>query len=252
METRNGVKLSPIERVATYEIIVRQIQEEIFSGRLQAGDKLPGERQLSEMLGVSRASVREAMRVLEALGVVRVRRGTGLDSGATIVDEPAGILGSLLRLHVALSHFPVRDVVETRVHIESWAAALAAHNVTDVQAENLQRLLHEMDEPGIGPDEFHRLDTAFHLELADASGNQLASYLMHAIREAISAEMRAVFEQVDDWEQTVRGMRAAHRRIFDAVRSRNPEKASSVVREHIEEFAPRLAEIGHIARVSRE
>ncbi len=109
-----------------YELVLQQVEADLAAGRLRLGGRLPGERALAEQLGISRPSVREAVRVLEALGVVRTATGSGPEAGAVIVAEPSAPLTALLRLHLATSHLPMEDIVQTRVLLESWSAREAA------------------------------------------------------------------------------------------------------------------------------
>jgi len=90
------------------------------------GDRLPSERAFSDEFEVSRASVREALRVLEAMGIVRRSTGSGPESGAILIDKPAAGLGSAMRLHIASGATSVRDVVEMRLLIEKWALPAVA------------------------------------------------------------------------------------------------------------------------------
>src|SRR5690349_13603875 len=106
----------------THQLVLHWIENELSAGRLAVGGRLPAERSLAEQLKVSRTSVREAIRVLEAMGVVRAGVGSGPEAGTVVISDPATALGSALRLHVATRHLPVADIVETRVLLESWAA----------------------------------------------------------------------------------------------------------------------------------
>ena len=105
-----------------YELVLHRVEADLAAGRLRIGGRLPGERVLAEQLGISRPSVREAVRVLEAMGVVRTATGSGPEAGAVIVAEPVSPLTAVLRLHLATNHLPMGDVVQTRVLLESWAA----------------------------------------------------------------------------------------------------------------------------------
>src|SRR5881392_1270635 len=109
----------------THELVLRWIENKLSDGELVIGARLPGERSMAEQLQVSRTSVREAVRILEAMGVVRAGVGSGKDAGTVVIAEPGSALGSTLRLHVATRHLPVADIVETRVLLESWAAERA-------------------------------------------------------------------------------------------------------------------------------
>jgi GntR family transcriptional repressor for pyruvate dehydrogenase complex len=223
------------------------IQEEIFQGRLQPGDRLPGERELSEALGVSRSSTREALRVLEALEIVRVRPGTGPDAGSIVLREPGNGIVNLLRVHVALRHFLVDDVVEARILMEGWTAGMAAARATADDLDRLRKLLKGMDDPDIDIYTFNELDTEFHIGVATASANPLIGYLFQAIRLAIQQRMVEGFEQVEDWPTTASRLRAEHWEVFRAIASGNVEAASEAVRQHIERF---YREIGREPDVS--
>lgn len=97
-----------------YSIIVQSLERKLRSGELTVGDRLPSERALAESFGISRASVREAIRVLEAMGLVRSGVGSGPSAGAAVVSEPSAALGWGLRMHLASKFLPVSDVVATR------------------------------------------------------------------------------------------------------------------------------------------
>lgn len=146
----------------SYEAVLERIEAELRDGKIKVGDQLPGERALAEAHGISRASVRDAIRVLTAMGVVRTGVGSGPQSGAVVVSNPTVGLSSALRLHMATNHFPVGDIVQTRVMMETWAAVEAAakpHN--QAVEEQLTVLLAQMNDPALGREEFHVLDAAF-------------------------------------------------------------------------------------------
>src|SRR2546428_371248 len=90
---------TPVRKLRTHEEVVAQIEGYIIDGRLRPGDRLPGERQLAEDFSVSRASIREALRVLESMHVLRIRTGTGADAGAVVTDQAGSAMSSLLRLN---------------------------------------------------------------------------------------------------------------------------------------------------------
>src|SRR5450631_312154 len=166
-------KWQPVARVRTYELVLQRIEAQIVSGELRAGERLPSERELAEMLGVSRPAVREALRVLEAQGVVRSQVGQGPGSGTTIERVPSDALTRLLRLHVALGSFPFADVIETRVTLERSIVVLACRNAGPENVERMRAILAAMDAPEITREVFNQLDIDFHVELAEAAGNRL-------------------------------------------------------------------------------
>lgn len=156
-----------------YELVLSRVEADLAAGLAWLGGRLPGERTLAEQLGISRPSVREAVRVLEAMGVVRTATGSGPEAGAVIVAEPASPLTALLRLHLATNHLPMGDIVQTRILLESWTARQAAQNraagAGDQADDGLtvaEELLDRMDAPGLTPEEFHLLDAEFHVALS--------------------------------------------------------------------------------------
>ena len=145
----------------THQLVLAHVEAELAAGRLTLGGRLPGERVLAEQLGISRPSVREAIRALEVLGVVRTATGSGPEAGAVIVADPAAGLGVALRLHVATSGVAVGDVVQLRLLLETWAVREAAGKPDDTVLADAAVLLDRMDaEPD--PDRFLDLDGDFH------------------------------------------------------------------------------------------
>ncbi|WP_329000573.1 FCD domain-containing protein [Kribbella sp. NBC_00709] len=230
-----------------YELVLHQVEADLAAGRLRIGGRLPGERVLAEQLGISRPSVREAVRVLEAMGVVRTATGSGPEAGAVIVAEPVSPLTAVLRLHLATNHLPMADVVQTRLLLESWAAREAAER--DLGADELkvaEELLDRMDDAGLSPEEFHLLDAEFHVALSGLAGNVLIAAVMASLRSAIHGYVLAAVPNLLDWEATAMGLRAEHRGILAAVRGGEAERAADLVTAHIRGFyqAAQLAPFG--------
>ncbi|TCO50517.1 GntR family transcriptional repressor for pyruvate dehydrogenase complex [Kribbella antiqua] len=217
-----------------YELVLHRVEAELAAGRLRIGERLPGERVLAEQLGISRPSVREAVRVLEAMGVVRTATGSGPEAGAVIVAEPVSPLTAVLRLHLATNHLPMGDVVQTRILLESWAAREAAEQ--QANADELEILLDAMDAPGLSPEEFHRLDAEFHVALSGLAGNVLIAAVMASLRSAIHGYVLAAVPNLPDWEATTVGLRAEHRAILKAVRAGEPDDAADLITAHIRGF----------------
>jgi GntR family transcriptional repressor for pyruvate dehydrogenase complex len=240
--------------VKNYELVLNRVEADLAAGRLRLGERLPGERSLAEQLGISRPSVREAVRVLEAMGVVRTATGSGPDAGAVIVAEPASPLTALLRLHLATNHLPMGDIVQTRVLLESWAARQAAERQAAHASQGPQLtadsgggpdgaklavaegLLDRMDEEGLTPEEFHLLDAEFHVAMAALAGNVLIAAVMSSLRTAIHGYVLAAVPNLADWDATAVGLRAEHRAILAAIRAGEPDDAARLVVDHIEGF----------------
>jgi GntR family transcriptional repressor for pyruvate dehydrogenase complex len=215
--------------------VLQRIEDDLAAGVITLGQRLPGERGLAEQLGVSRASVREAIRVLEAMGIVRTAVGSGADAGAVIVADPSTALTSALRLHLATNHLLVADVVATRVLLESWAVRAAARARDHGQYVQAEQLLDDMD-ADLSPEQFHRLDAEFHVELTRLAGNPLVSAVMASLRESIHGYVLAAVPSLPDWPATARRLRSQHRRILQAVRDKRGDDASGLVTKHIEGF----------------
>jgi GntR family transcriptional repressor for pyruvate dehydrogenase complex len=234
---------APETRERTHELVLRRIQEDLAAGRLTLGQRLPGERVLAEQLRVSRASVREAIRVLEAMGIIRTAVGSGAGAGATIVADPSAALASALRLHLATTHLDVSDLVATRLLLESWSVrqAAAARRTTDFAAA--RQLVAAMDDPDLTPAEFHRLDAAFHVELAASAGNPLVAAIMSALRLSIEEYVLAAVPGLRSWTATAKRLRREHKAILAAVESGDGERAATLAHAHITGFY-RAAGIG--------
>jgi len=222
--------------VRTHERVLARIEADLTAGRLALGDRLPGERVLAEQLGVSRPSVREAVRVLEVMGVVRTATGSGPDAGAVLIADAATGLGAALRLHVATSGLPVRDVVELRLLVEGWGMRMAAASGDAAALDRAAALLDAMDAPGLEPDRFLELDAAFHEALVGTAGNVLVTAVMTGVRGAVLAYVRAGARTVADWDAMAARLRTEHREILGAVQEGRADEAERAVRAHIEGY----------------
>jgi GntR family transcriptional regulator, transcriptional repressor for pyruvate dehydrogenase complex len=227
-------------RARTHEAVLRHITGRLESRSLRTGDRLPPERQLADQLGVSRPSVREAIRVLEAMGVVRTSVGSGPMAGAVIVADAAAGITSALRLHLATETLPRQDVVQTRLLLESWSVREAARRGDAGALLRSEGFLDRMDVVGLSPDEFHRLDAEFHVELARATGNVVVAAIMESLRESIHGYVMAAVPLLDDWSLVSRGLRREHRRILAAVRAGDGDAANRLVTRHIEGYYRRV------------
>ncbi|MER6992396.1 FCD domain-containing protein [Saccharopolyspora hirsuta] len=235
MDDRAGWR--PVARARTYELVIDRIEEQIVSGQLGVGDRLPPERDLAQMLGVSRAAVREAFRALEAQGVLRMAVGTGPDSGTTVAALPSQALTRLLRLHVALANFPMADVVRARIMLERESARNAAQRATEAELEELRELLDEMDAPDCDRERFNDLDTRFHVAIAEAGGNRLVADMTIAIRESLRRPLLAAFDDLGDgWFPIADDLRHDHRLIHQALLARDAADAEAQVERHIRSF----------------
>lgn len=236
----------PADRPRTHSLVLRRIEALLSSGRLRPGDRLPAERTLAETYGVGRASVREAIKVLEALGVVEVTGGQGRESGAVVVGRPGAAIGAAMRLHVATEALPVRDLVDTRVLLEEATVRQLADRVAaggDALLAPARALLHRMD--GVDdPVAFQELDSGFHLALCEAAGNAVVTVIMASLRQAVRSYVLATTAAMPDWPEAVVRLRAQHAAVLDAVAAGDGPGAARAVVDHIRWFHGRTAGVG--------
>jgi len=230
-------------------VVLRHVEGELASGRLHVGDRLPGERALGTQLGISRPSVREGIRVLEAMGVIRTAVGSGPDAGAVVVANPSAGITSALRLHLASSTLPVADVVRTRVLLETWSVREASRRADVGVLDAAAALLDAMDDATVSLKDFLLLDAEFHVTLSRASGNAVVAAIMASLREAIHGYLQPAAAGLSDWPAMARRLRRQHRNVLTAVRAGEAERAVRLVTRHIEGF-DRTARLGASGRLS--
>ncbi|WP_326656202.1 FadR/GntR family transcriptional regulator [Streptomyces sp. NBC_00385] len=230
------VEWQPVRQSRTHELVLQSIEEQVFAGKLRAGDRLPPERELAPVFGVSRSALREALRVLETIGVLVAQPGRGPDSGARIVRKPDDALGRLLRLHFALGSYSLHDVMEARVALERASFAAAATHAFEEDLDEAGALVHRMSQPGILPEEFNELDTRFHVKVASSSGNALTSTLTAAVRESVRPLILRALEEVDDWPATQAHLNRQHAEMLRLVRLDQGDEAADLAELHIRGF----------------
>ncbi len=218
----------------SHEIVLEWVERELAARRLTLGGRLPGERALAEELGVSRAAVREGLRVLEALGVVRSAVGSGPTAGTFVVAEPSVAWSAALRLHLASDHLRTADIVQTRVLLETWSAEHVEPGTAEVA--RAAALLTEMDDPALPLEDFLERDAAFHVALASAAGNVLVAAMMASIRDAIRGYTLALARAVPEWAATAGRLRAEHRAIQSAAELGDGARMAELLRAHIEGY----------------
>jgi GntR family transcriptional repressor for pyruvate dehydrogenase complex len=223
----------PVAKARAYELVVERVEEQILAGTLKVGDRLPAERDLAARLQVSRAAVREAMRTLEAQGVVRSGVGSGPDAGTVVSALPSEALTRVLRLHVALNNFALDDVVAARVMLERSSTGLAAAHASPSALAAVAAPLEAMAaSPGLL--EFNDLDTAFHIAVAEAGGNRLVADMTIAIREAMRLPILRELEQLGErWAAVRTQLYDEHLAIHDAIAAGEETRAGELMAEHI-------------------
>lgn len=215
-----------------WRVVLDRIESDLLSGALQPGDRLPPERELATTLGVGRSSVREALRVLEVMGLIRTATGSGPQAGAIIIGTPTGGMSVLLRLQVAAQSFAIEDVVRTRIALESAVVGTLAAE-TSVDLGEVERVLEVMDDASLSAAEFVALDAQLHLALAEAAGNGVIVAMMAGLRDAIEGYVAQGVERIADWEDESARLRHEHRHIVEVIGEGDADAARIAVAEHI-------------------
>ena len=223
-----------------YTVILAWLEDQLRSGAMKVGEKLPGERQLAEQFGISRASVREAVRVLDAMGLVRSATGSGPSAGAVLISEPSTALAWALRMHIATRALPIGDIVQARLLLETQAALESASRPDSPERRNAlaeaSRLLDEMDAPEMPADEFHASDAQFHLLLTSLAGNVVVETMMASLRQATIGYVQETVSVLEEWPEVSCTLQGQHRAILQAVQDRRGPDAAQALREHITWF----------------
>lgn len=213
-----------MRRDRLYQGIVSQIEGLLERGELKPGDQLPPERQLAEQLQVSRASVREALRSLELLGIVETRAG-----GGTFVRQPQpGDLARPLTGLIARGH-SVADVIDVRGLIEPAVAERAARNVTTDELRELREILAAQERKVGTGEPYVEEDTRFHELIGQAARNELLVTVLGVIWDVLRSSR-------EEWLQTEKRAHAsleAHRRILAALERGDGAAARVAAAEHI-------------------
>ena len=215
-----------------WRVVLEKIETDLLDGTLRPGDRLAPERELAATLGVGRSSVREALRVLEVMGLIRTATGSGPTSGAIIIATPEGGMSALLRLQVAAQGFPFDDVVATRLVLESAVVDAVATDpaLTTTRARDI---LDAMDAADLTAPEFLALDAQLHLALAEASGNVVIAAMMAGLRTAIESYVQAGAAGIAEWDAAAERLRREHHAILDAVDAGDAGRARTLVHDHI-------------------
>jgi GntR family transcriptional repressor for pyruvate dehydrogenase complex len=216
-------QISRVTRPRLYEQLVEQLMSFIESAQLGPGDTLPAERDLAERLGVSRATLAQALVALEVLGVIDVQHGTG----AVLVYRP-NVPSVIKGLREHSRRLP--EIVEARSTLEVKLAELAASRRTEADMKAIDKALDVMaDEVAAGEKGAHG-DELFHEAVTAAAHSAVLAQLMSFIAGMILETRLESLGQPGRPEQSL----ASHRKIADAIRLQNPEAAAAAMLEHID------------------
>jgi GntR family transcriptional repressor for pyruvate dehydrogenase complex len=214
---------------ALYQRIADHVRELIESHQLQPGERLPAERDLARMLGVSRVPIREAMRTLSAQGLVEIRRGQGMFVAASSLEATVeGLANALLKQRDLLSElFAVRRLLEPAS--AQWAAARADREAV----ASLRQLVADMETAAsTDPPDYDTIgdrDTRLHVEIAAASENRVLLRIMQPLQELHREQLETSLRYRDRVRETLKD----HQRIVRAIAAGDPVEARSAMLDHL-------------------
>jgi GntR family transcriptional repressor for pyruvate dehydrogenase complex len=217
-----GDALRPLQRPRLYEQVVDQIQAWIAQNGLEVGDRLPPERELASRLGVSRATVSQALVAMEVVGMVSVRHGDGV-----VLVEPAGSAKVVNALRRHAQQLP--EIIEAREALETKLAALAAGRRTESDLAAMDEALAFMERDIASGGRGVEADERFHAAVTAAGHSPLLARLMAEISDLIRETRISSLSQPERPVNSLRG----HRKIADAIRAGDAEAAALAMQEHV-------------------
>ena len=215
-----------IRRNKVYEEVARQLERMILK-KLRPGDKLPSERELSETLGVSRSSIRDAIRSLELVGLVEPRQGSGTVVREISADTLITPLASVLRHKMEL----VGELLDFRKMLEPPLAARAASHASEEELIEMEEILQRQEAKFRKRELAIEEDSEFHYAIAMASGNSVVLKVLDVLMDML----RDTRERSLQLEGRPQKSLAGHRRILAAIKKRDAEAAKAAMRRHIED-----------------
>ncbi len=231
--------LRPIEKQRVAEGIVDQLRSLILTGKFAPGEKLPPERNLAKELGVNRSSLREALKKLEHLGLVKIRQGDGTrvqdfmqTAGIDLVSHLIPLADAQGRGQVEL----VKDVLEFRRIYGREVARLAAARAEPADLDKLREIADAADAPGLSPEDVLRIDFDFYIALTRAAKNRVFILLINTVRQAILAYAPFFGQLLLDLD----AVRKHHRALIKALGKHDAETAAEVANTYLLRGAEQL------------
>jgi len=222
-----GVQSKPIQTSSIPEAIVQRIVQMIGEGQWKAGDQLPAQRRLAQELGVSMASLREALQTLQGMGVLEVRHG----QGTFVCHDPSKIGERCLNLALVLNREMVRDFLDARRAIEGGLAYLAAQRAGPEQVARLTSLAQGMKAAVAARDDarFDELDVTFHRLVSQMSNSDILQYLGSTLFGTLEQFIRAVPHTPQGWQR--------HADVCAAISEQDPDRSQEAMQTLIDASA---------------
>jgi len=213
--------------VAIHRKILRWLENELFEGNIQLGQDLPNDSEIARAIGVSRSRTREALRTLEDMDLVQLYNGRGKEILVHLSDEPAAAASAALRLHMSSSRYPTRDLVQTRILLESWA--IARIDPKTASFAEMDEVLAQMEDFDLSIRDFLELLLTFHHQVMRCGGNELLVGLLASVRQPSFESMLSLVGRMPLWSSAVERLRAESRAIAEALKAGDAATARAMV-----------------------
>jgi len=227
-----------IKRPTVVEEIIDVFKNMLISGELKPGDKLPSETQLMDQFGVGRTALREAMKMLSALGVIDVRQG----DGSYIVDKPTSASLSPLVFAILLEAGMNHELFELRMLLEVGYCQLAAEKATPEDLQKIEEVKNSFEalvkSNNKDIDLLTQADLEFHYQIIDATNNSLVVRISRTVVELFFKSIQNTISKLEGRQWGVEG----HRNIFNAIQARNPSQIREAVLVSLERWSKDLNE----------
>lgn len=213
--------------MAIHRKILRWLENELFEGNIQLGQDLPSDSEIARAIGVSRSRTREALRTLEDMDLVQLYNGRGKEILVHLSDEPASAASAALRLHMSSSRYPTRDLVQTRILLESWA--IARIDPKTASFAEMDEVLEQMEDFDLSIRDFLELLLTFHHQVMRCAGNELLVGLLASVRQPSFESMLSLVGRMPLWSSAVERLRAESRAIAEALKAGDAATARAMV-----------------------
>jgi GntR family transcriptional repressor for pyruvate dehydrogenase complex len=213
------------KKKSTTGIIVQKLTDLIRLRSLKPGDKLPPERELSELMNVSRPSLREALKSLEMMNVITIKQGSGTYVNKLLPDSVAEHFDIVFALDDTL----YRDLYKARRVLESGIARIAAENITDEELSEIESNIRKAADAVGNPQDFLELDYQLHTMILKAAKNRILPVFIQSINKLNLIARERTNSVLKIRQSTI----IDHKNILEALKERNPDKAANAMEEHL-------------------
>ncbi len=212
------------------EKIASEILKLISRGKLKAGDTLPSERKLSELLGVSRSSVREALKYLEVSGFIKTHPG----KRTIIKNITENLIKNPIEILMKKDESKIIELTKVRVFLEAYGAREAALNRSNENIKNLKKIIEKMEKDLEKNIIDFKTDFSFHTEIANSTKNTIYMHIIESIHNILSSSLKFYREVLFTSYETQLILLNQHKKIFKNIAEKKPYEAEISMRDHLE------------------